>query len=156
MSSCARRRRSVIGVLVCLGIAGGEPARALDSCTLASVDALAFGSYDALAGVAVDTTGGITYHCTGTPETIAISIDGGANGYGPRQMNSGAHTLEYDVYLDAGRSTVWGDGSSGTSVWQGTAVVDEDTLISVFARIFAWQNAHVGSYGDTLVVTITY
>lgn len=42
------------------------------------------------------------------------------------------------------------------AAWQGTAVIGENTTLTIFGRIFGGQNAHVGSYGDTIVVTITY
>ncbi|MCC6623148.1 MAG: spore coat protein U domain-containing protein [Deltaproteobacteria bacterium] len=134
-----------------------RPAAAIDVCTLPSVEAVVFAGYDPIGGGAVDTTGSVTYHCTGAPETITISLSrGGGASWFPRALTSGAHALGYNLFLDAARTAVWGDGTGGTSVWQETATIDQNTTLTVFGRIPAGQNPHVGSYGDSIVVTISY
>lgn len=151
------RAPHIAAVLMSLFAAAPSEVHALDSCTLPSVASVAFGSYDPLLGGAVDSTGTITYHCTGSPETIAISIDpGDAGAFWPRRMHSGSWQLAYNLYLDPSRASVWGDGSGATSVFQETAVIGTNTSLTVFGRISGGQNPHVGSYSDTLVVTVSF
>jgi spore coat protein U-like protein len=71
-------------------------------------------------------------------------------------MQSGGSTLDYNLYLDASRSSVWGDGTGGTTTYQATALIETNTTVTIFGRIFGAQNAAVGTYSDSLVVTISY
>lgn len=135
----------------------GTPVRAIDSCVLPSVESLSFGPYDPLLGAPVDGTGSVTYYCTGAAETITITIDRGASAsFWPRHMTSAGGTLDYNLYLDPARVTVWGDGSAGTGHYQETAIVDLSQVLTIFGRIPGGQNARVGSYDDTLVITLSF
>lgn len=129
------------------------------TCTLGTVSGVAFGSYDVFNATALDTIGTISYTCTDVAgASIVIQIDTGSAGtYSPRTLANGAFVLEYNLYLDAARTSVWGDGSAGTSQY-GPLVPAEasSTDVNVYGRIPAGQNAQVGTYGDTVVVTIVF
>ena len=66
-----------------------------------------------------------------------------------------ASGLSYSLYSDSGRTTNWGNvtGSwmSGTGTGTGTA-----QNLTVYGRIPASQSALIGSYADTVTVTITF
>jgi spore coat protein U-like protein len=74
------------------------------------------------------------------------------------RLGSGA-TLNYNVFADAARSIVWGDGTSGT-----LAVADAYSLSGssvtrnypVYGRIFGNQNAPVGVYTDSILVALDF
>jgi spore coat protein U-like protein len=50
-----------------------------------------------------------------TPETFTVKLSTGGSGSYTRQMTSGAAHLNYKIYTDSARSSIWGDGTGGTS-----------------------------------------
>jgi spore coat protein U-like protein len=89
---------------------------------------------------------------------FAIALNAG-NGTGAtmaaRRMSSGPNTVTYTMYTDAGRTTVWGDGTAGSSVnaLTGTGSVQ---AIPVYGRIPTGQTPSTGTYNDTILVTLTF
>lgn len=129
------------------------------SCKGLSANALSFGSYNPVATTPTDGTTTFTVQCTtGTP--VTVSLDKGLNGTSPtaRKLVSGANTLNYALYSDAGRSTVWGDGATGGNTFQATgAGLNTNLSFTVYGRIPAQQlAAAVGTYSDTVTVTVSY
>jgi spore coat protein U-like protein len=100
----------------------------------------------------VDAIGDVLVACT--PETgYAVTIGDGLWGTGTagqRRMRSDSNYLAYELYQDTGRVTPWTEASPLVGEGQG-----EEETYSVYGRIPP-QNAAVGSYSDTVVVTITY
>lgn len=123
------------------------------SCT--SIGAtLAFGPTPYNVYNVADTTqaGTVTYKCP-PPLAPVVSLSASANGaYRPRQMTSGANTLNYEIYFDAGMTVVWGVGVDSQPVPSAGGV----TTVQMFGRIFAQQDAAVGTYSDTLTVTFNF
>jgi spore coat protein U-like protein len=69
-------------------------------------------------------------------------------------MTGPSGTLQYNLYLDATRQTIWGDGTAGTqSAFQDTRA-NEAYFVSVYGRIPSAQNVQAGTYTDMLVVTV--
>lgn len=136
----------------------------VNSNCIATTGAVSFGTYDPSSGSAKDASGSVTVTCTaGTTYTIAL--DAGANaGTGgdatTRQMLANASDLlPYTLYLDASRTTIWGDGANGTSVnpAAGSFTGDGSAQAHVaYGRITAGQYVAPGSYVDTVVATVTY
>jgi spore coat protein U-like protein len=117
-----------------------------------SVQSLTFGSYDTFSSQPLDSTGNVAVSCdVATAYSIALSPGGGT--YASRALASGAHRLDYNAYTDATRTAVWGDGTGGSATVAGSGTSANHT---VYGRIFARQNAHIGFYADTLTVTLTY
>lgn len=146
-----------IGCTLLLASAWSASARAM-TCTIGSVSGLSFGNYNVFNATPLDTAGSLSYTCSDVGgASIVIQIDRGSSAtFFPRTLLDGAFVLEYNIYLDAARTSVWGDGSSGTSQ-HGPLVPDEGpNTVNVFGRIEAGQNARAGSYGDTVVVTIVF
>lgn len=131
------------------------PAAAKAACTASAVT-VAFGGYDPKAAGADDGTGSVTVNCSPNAAfSIALS-DGGGTSYTTRRMlrTPAGYQLNYQLYSNAGRTTVWGDGSAGTSVVNFTSRATATQ--TVYGRITALQNVGAGSYSDTAVVTVTY
>jgi spore coat protein U-like protein len=135
-------------------------ARATTSCSFTSVVGVAFGSYDVFGTSPVDSAGSLTFVCygVGATDTIVIELSrGSATSFSPRQLVFATSALSYNLYLDAARTSVWGDGTSGTSRYGPTSPVSGSPVtVSIFGRVPAGQNVSVGSYGDTIVATILF
>jgi spore coat protein U-like protein len=122
---------------------------------------LNFGAYDVFSVGSLDTTGSVTVTCdrsTRTDITISIGASPTSGGFNPRQMprTSGTDRLNYNLYTSSSMSTVWGNGSAGTSTVLLTRVRRRrPATATIYGRIPAGQNVSVGSYAETLTVTIT-
>jgi spore coat protein U domain-containing protein, fimbrial subunit CupE1/2/3/6 len=128
---------------------GGQP------CTV-SATGVAFGTYDVLASSSLDSTGSISYRC-GSSQNVTISISQGSSAtYSPREMRNATEVLAYNLFLEAARTTIWGNGSGGTGVFTARAQANRTETATVYGRIAPLQNAAIGLYTDTLVATIVF
>ncbi|MEO8740811.1 MAG: spore coat protein U domain-containing protein [Casimicrobiaceae bacterium] len=136
------------------------------SCST-SVTPLGFGTYDVFSGTPDDSTATLSVTCTqvSTPVgnlPVTASLSQGSSGtFATRQMKSGANSLSYNMYANATRTTVFGDGTAGTSTISGTfpftAVGQSFTGTgTIYGRIPAGQDVAVGAYTDSIVATVTY
>jgi len=152
LSSAAR----FLGFLLCLFLAGEAGA----ACTV-SATAVNFGAYDVFVATPLDSTGTVTVTCDPAPPVdvvIAIGPSGTSGAFIPRQMRSATSVdrLYYNLFVNAGRSTVWGDGAAGTStVFLKNVKKNRPVVTTIYGRIPAGQDVSVGSYTDSLTVTIT-
>jgi spore coat protein U-like protein len=75
-------------------------------------------------------------------------------------MASGANLLQYQLYLDSAHTTVWGDGTAGTSYKNDgyllSVIAPVVRSYSVYGSIPGLQNVFAGVYGDTTTVLLTY
>jgi spore coat protein U-like protein len=130
---------------------GGCPLAALAGCNL-NVIGLNFGEYDIFSVQDTNITTTLGVSCdVDTP--FEISLSAGSGTFATRTLTSGANLLNYNLFLDPTHLTIWGDGSPGTSTLSTTGTGGNYT---VYGRIPAHQNAAVGSYADTITVTITF
>ena len=120
------------------------------SCTI-TVNSLNFGDYNLSQ---LDGTATISPTCTnGTSYSIALDAGTGTGATTTtRKMTNGANTLNYSLYQDSGRTTVWGTGNDDLD---GTGSGSAQN-ITVYGRIPADQSAPAGTYTDTVIVTITF
>lgn len=136
------------------------PARLAEAACTVRIDAgVAFGAYSIFNPTPVDTAGQFDVRCTGGDQnaTLTISLSAGLTGtYAGRRLTSGAEFLVYNLYRDAARTIVWGDGTGGTQVFIGPANGPQRQYFDVFGRIPALQDAAVGAYSDTIVITVNY
>jgi spore coat protein U-like protein len=118
------------------------------------------GVYDPLAGDD-DATGTITVRCTnGTPYTVTLNVGSGGGSFATRTLSGTGGTLNYNLYRDAARNQVWGDGSGTTNTVIGTGAglgVPQQQSHTVYSRIPTGQDtAAPGNYASTIQVSITY
>ena len=144
-------------------------AEAAYSCSVAVVG-VSFGPYDPLVATPDDSAGRLDVTCTNVPgtgvDTVAygVTLSPGTSGtYAPRQLAAGSARLDYNLYSDSGRSQVWGNGgggsvpvSGGMKIGPGTGNGSRTNRHDVFGRIPARQDVAAGTYGDTIVVTVTF
>jgi spore coat protein U-like protein len=146
-------------VVVCLVLLPYSQAHANGGCRV-STTPIYFGSYDILSSVNNTSTGTIVLSCSPKADvTIGISFSSNSGSYNSRKMqhNGLSDTLEYNLYTNANRTHVWGDGHSGTSDAHFSNVkTDNIPPIIIYGSITAQQNVSTGIYSDQLVVTISY
>lgn len=115
--------------------------------------------------VPLDAQGRVSYRCSNRGggagskgKWIAqISLSRGQSGSYQRLLQGPRDRLEYNVYLDAQRQLVWGDGTGGTHVVTDHAKPNnKEVVIPVYGRIPAGQDVRAGRYTDSLVVTIDF
>jgi spore coat protein U-like protein len=127
------------------------------NCTV-STSPLAFGNVDSTSASNVDAAGGLTVTCTnGSAWTASAGVGGGSGAsYANRRMTAGANLLNYNIYTSAARTTVWGDGTGSTGTLGGTGTGSAQS-VTVYGRVAGGQSTvPIGSYADTVSVTITY
>ena len=117
---------------------------------------VAFGAYDVFSAAPVDAAGSVTYQCTLGASVVVQLGPGSAGTFTPRTLRRSGEPLNYNLYLDAARTQVWGNGTSGTSTYSNFVTISFPVVVPIHARIFAGQNVTVGSYNDSVVATIVF
>lgn len=124
---------------------------ALSACSV-NAQGLNFGNYDPFDRSSLDGAGNLSINCD-KDIAYTISLNGGQGRLNERRMTAGAYSLEYNLYTDASRTLVWGDGTGTSSTVSGSGTVSS---LPIYGRIPAGQNGHVGSYSDTVVLSIDF
>lgn len=143
-----------------LGILKGEVA--LSQCTM-NATPVHFGNYDAFSSTPLDAAGTITVSCSGNVNraTVTLSVSSTSGTFNPRRMkrSGGNDFLDYNVYTDAARTAILGDGTGGTSSVRPHRPPGPpapwSASIAMYGRIPPGQDASVGTYSDTLTATVT-
>ena len=132
------------------------------ACSI-SAQPTSFGNYSPLSVTPLDAAGQVTVNCSfliSLLTTYTVKLSTGSSGsYSPRRMQSGANSLNYNLYLDALRLLTWGDGSGGTSFVSNTQLIGVagfNQSHPVYGRVPAQQNVATGAYSDTITVTLDY
>ncbi len=154
-------RKPAFGLLLLLlGLspALAPPAFGALSCSFVSVTGVSFGSYNVFNPNPTRATGTITYRCTGSGGTnlMTMTLSTGSGTFQKRTLRSGGETLGYNLYLDAANTQIWGDGSSGTFVFSIDPTSSGRRDVTVYGTIPAGQDVGVGSYADTITVTMNF
>ncbi|NDD75073.1 MAG: spore coat U domain-containing protein [Gammaproteobacteria bacterium] len=129
-------------------------------CQSLTANALAFGTYDPTAQTRTATTT-FSIECTASTP-IAVALNAGSTigaSMAARKMTDGlTNTLTYQLYTDATRSIVWGDGTAGSQTVTGVGIgIGSPLVFTVYGAIPSGQNDVVpGSYSDTITITVTY
>jgi spore coat protein U-like protein len=125
------------------------------TCTINSASTLNFGSQGVFTAN-VDQTSTIQVQCTNTtPYNIGLDAGLGSGAtVAVRKMTSGGVTVNYTLYSDSGRTTVWG-ATIGTNTVAATGNGAAQSY-TVYGRIPAQTTPAPGTYADTVTVTVTY
>ena len=115
-------------------------AQAFLGCTI-STTSVSFGTYDVFNAVSLP--------------SIQVTLSKGlyAPNNNPRQMASGANRLNYNLYLDAAHTQIWGDPNPNhydNSGWFLTGSV------TIYGLIPAGQDVAAGIYSDNITATINF
>jgi spore coat protein U-like protein len=127
-------------------------------CTITATP-ISFGSYNSFAAFPLDATSDISINCDASVSYL-IRLDAGANSGGtfnPRKMllSGGGDILNYNLYRNAARTEIWGDGTNSTFILSGTGS-GVNTPWLVYGRMPGRQNVGVGIYTDSITVTIEW
>lgn len=130
-------------------------ATVLSTCLVVATP-LAFGNYDPTSETALDATNTVIVTCTyGTAYNVGLNAGAGIGAtVALRKMTYGANLLNYTLYQNSGRTTVWGN-TVGTDTVSATAGLPPTTH-TVYGRVPIGQSAPIGLYADTINVTVTY
>lgn len=133
-------------------------AHAAVKCSVTTVG-VAFGLYDVFSSTPVVSTGSVTIRCVGLGqgiEPVSVALNTGTSGsFHPRKLFGGSDTLSYNLYLDAGHSQIWGDGTGGTMKHVSVSN-SRPVILTIFGRIPPGQDVSAGTYSDTIVTTIDF
>lgn len=157
----ARRRRARAGALALglgLAVALAAPGTAgAQVCTQVTTLAVAFGAYDEHAATPLEAVGQVRVTCdTGVSYEVQLGPGGNSSSsFSPRRMAGGPYFLDYNLYLDAARTRVWGDATGGTEILSAGGTGGQD-VYSIYGRVFPLQVVGVGAYGDTVTVSVIF
>jgi len=126
-------------------------------CTVTTLT-FAFGSYDVLSGSAVPQSfPAIGVSCTRGATGVTIALDNGLNSTHAvgttRAMNSGTNYLSYELYTSSAMTTVW--NATNTVSYSPITSMAQTSFI-IYGQIPGSQDVAVGSYSDTVTVTVNY
>ena len=146
-------------VLVAILLLGSKDSSAQQppSCTI-SVTSVAFGNYNVFTTSANDSTGTVTFRCNSQTANISIALSKGSSStFSPRTLRKGGEVLSYNLHMDAARSTIWGDGTGGTSLYTNVNPPNNSNInVPIYGRIPAQQDVSAGSYSDTVSAVINF
>ena len=128
------------------------------NCTISTAP-VAFPAYDpvvANASTNDDGTGSVIIICTrGSTATIGLGLGLNVSGSQMRMKDATTDYLNYALYQDSGRATVW--GNSGAGLLSPVAAPDKNPrTFTVYGRIPSAQDVPAGSYTDTVVATVNF
>jgi spore coat protein U-like protein len=141
-------------IVLLLGL--GLPLEALAACQFTSLSDVNFGAYNVFArSPNNDGVGSLRIKCQGGGKSSTVMLSSGqSQSFAPRTLRSGAHSLNYNLYTNASRTIVWGDGTAGTHTM--SAGKNASTALDVFGSIPEGQDPPVGNYSDNIVVTVNF
>ena len=90
-------------------------ANAAVNCKFQTNTGVNFGNYDVFNGATTSSNGNMSIRCTGIgtgTDSITVTLSRGhSTTYSPRFMVNGASQLNYNLYLNALGTQIWGDGT---------------------------------------------
>lgn len=135
------------------------------TCSITN-SSIAFGTLNVLTGTSADATATFRISCS---ELIAITIPyeitlstGVSGNYSTRKMASGANRLDYNIYVDPARTSIFGNGTNGTSTITGQFVLvllnlNQSRDYTIYGRVNGnQQTAAAGAYSEALTMTVNY
>jgi len=172
------RHRRVLWLVFLLMIGGlclPRTAHATASCTITTISNVQFGHVNLSSGT-VSVSGTINWSCTSAgilgillaPEAdiaMCLNLNAGTGGtqLNPRQLSNGSSSLQYQLYTNAGYTTIWSSTATSTPLMiqvsiPGTLLFSNTKTgtASFYAQLPAGQtSATTGAYTSTLIASVT-
>ena len=153
------KKRTIIRAVTFAALVCGAGAARVEAagCSISSTSVV-FGGYNVFTPAPVDTTGTLTYRCNGSAKSVLITISAGqAGSTASRALAGTIDQLQYNLYRDAARSAVWGDGSGGAqALVVGDPPNNTDITTTIYGRIPAGQDVRAGSYSDHVTIVVNF
>jgi spore coat protein U-like protein len=122
-------------------------ANVIDAALITGVGDIDFGNYDPTDATPTDADGSVTIRATtGMIYTVYIGSD--------RSMTLGADTLNYELYSDAARTSVWGSTEPTGETY--TSSSNAEATHPIYGRLAALQDVGDGAYSDTVTITVEW
>lgn len=151
-------------LLMALGLLHVAPVSANPICLVAAVGPIMI--YDPASSAPTDGIGSLSVTCTyvglgSANVSYQMRLSTGlSNVFFPRKMNFLiVNMLNYNIYTNPTRTTVWGDGTGGTAIRTDSYAMGAGVIArnyDVYFRIPASQQVAAGAYVDTINVTLMY
>jgi spore coat protein U-like protein len=130
------------------------------ACTV-STNPINFGTYDVFQPLPTDSDGMASVICTTFTLIARVDIGPSPNsgGFNPRRMKllTGPDFLDYNLFRDNGRTSIWGDGTGGSSSqFLLFLIANNPRILTVYGGIPPGQDISVGQYSDVLTVTVNF
>ena len=122
------------------------------------VTALDFGQYSALSPFPDFALGRVLVDCRASgdvPSRVTVSAGRGGNPH-RRVLSNGPNVLFYNIYTDAARHRVAGDGSGGTEPLVPRLRGGRRNIFVMFGAIMPMQPVPAGNYDDRLRVELEF
>jgi len=143
-----------LAITVALAVLASSEAQA--ACTISTTN-VAFGTYNVFNSSPTDSTGSITFKCGFFDFNILVALSQGASGsYFPRTLRRGSGPLPYNLYRDAARTSVWGNGSGGTSQYTNPWSFGQTITLTIYGRVDPGADVSAGTYADSIVATVNF
>jgi spore coat protein U-like protein len=125
------------------------------SCVINSTTTMDFGTVGVLTANQ-DTSSTLAVQCTNTtPYDVGLDAGIGTGAtVAVRKMTNGSKTINYSLYTDAARTTVWGN-TVGTDTVHAIGNGASQSY-TVYGRAPAQTTPAAAAYTDTITVTVTY
>ena len=156
------RNRLLTSLALCLALSAPAEAR---TCSISQITGVDFGAYFPMQAGPLDARGRIRVQCRGralpgqgNSYTVRISGVVDSTQYG-RRMSSGTDQLAYNLFKDAARTEVWGDGTFGMTPLVNVFNNRRFVVIGnhwVYGRIPPMLDPPSGVYNDVVDVTIEF
>jgi spore coat protein U-like protein len=149
-------RTSITRAVIAAAVVAGTPEVARADCFI-TTEGVAFGIYDVFATSPNDSIGTVRYRCN-SRANVTIELDrGSAPTFATRRMSRGPERLFFNLFTDAARTRVWGNGTGGTGVYRRVNVpLNQNINLPVFGRIPAGQDVRGGQYAETITAIINF
>jgi len=121
-----------------------------------------FGFYDLFSITDLNSSGTITVTCNSPPQNpvVPVTLDltaGSSGSFALRRMSSpSGGWLNYNLYSDAAKTIILGDGSGGSVNISNAISKTAPWNITIYGRIPARQNVAPGVYSDSITATILW
>lgn len=139
---------------------GAAPARAAGiSCSTANMSSLNFGNVNPLSSQ-TDATATLSYTCSNNDNKTQSALvcfhigEPGGRQWNPRLMLSGSNTLQFQLYQDPGRTTIWGSLGFGSPTPLAVPITlsknaSTNGTATLYGRVLGSQTSAIpGSYTD--------
>jgi spore coat protein U-like protein len=154
-------------LLMAAALVAALPRPALASCAActcsASTTSLNFGTYDPASSTPTLATSSVSVNCFSfvvlMVGTIDIGLTSGASGTATtRALMNGTSRLNYNLYEESARTTIWGGLGSGGQLETLTigGLLTYTKQLTAYGSIPARQWVKPGTYSDSVVVTVMF